>query len=579
MAEQQLIDYITKAKGAGQTDEQTRNLLLKNGWTEAEVGDAFSSLAQPQIQPQVQPQVQNIVQPNISVQPQVIAQPEPEVSLDPEIQPQVQTQPQAQPEIQPQPQQPQYQPQPINVQSDMPQTRAKSHTILKLFIVLIIVAVIGGAGYVVAGKYLNLNFSFNWNPFAESPKSVINKMITTMQGKKSFRSIMQMEIDATDNATKSAQGNLTLNTDTQTNITDVKNPKANGTLTINIVVPGSVSSNISASVNMTYIGSALYFKVNTITIPNTLSIPGINTAQITGKWFKLDQDSYKAMSQAQGSQVIVPDVSQVNSSALSLKVQNLITAEDMFNDVKKLNDEVVSGQNTNHYSVTISKDKIKDLMAKLMALETQEIAKTQTSNTADNSSIAITQSLMQSFTNTFVDGIGDINVEMWIGKKDYILYEYKIDKTIDLSKLLGSNLSLDFKVNDTYSNFDKIVAIQEPVGAQKFENIILPLLKGDQVHSDLQQIGFDAQSSFNTSNNYSSLCYKGMLNGYLTTYGKDLVNLNNDIVSHGAKKPSCYSSEKDYCVSIQVADGSYLCVDKSGILGKTKCISATTACK
>ena len=87
MAEQQLVDYIKKAKEAGQSDDQTKSLLLKNGWTDAEVSDAFSAInpvqqtppAQPQIQPQAQPQPAQ-VQP-AQVQPQVVAQPD----VNPEV--------------------------------------------------------------------------------------------------------------------------------------------------------------------------------------------------------------------------------------------------------------------------------------------------------------------------------------------------------------------------------------------------------------------------------------------------------------------------------------------------------------
>ena len=52
MAEQQLVDYIQKAKGAGQTDEQIKASLSQNGWTEAEITDALSVINQTQIKPQ-----------------------------------------------------------------------------------------------------------------------------------------------------------------------------------------------------------------------------------------------------------------------------------------------------------------------------------------------------------------------------------------------------------------------------------------------------------------------------------------------------------------------------------------------
>jgi len=129
MLEQQLVDYIKKAKAAGQSDEQTRALLYKNGWSEEEVGEAYTSLSQPQTQPQPQPQ-----QPQ--VRPQVQPQPQP-------------VQPQAQPQAQPQPQ---------------PRVQQKSYLLPKLLIVLIILAVLVAAGY-----YIYLNLMSQPSPIIESP--------------------------------------------------------------------------------------------------------------------------------------------------------------------------------------------------------------------------------------------------------------------------------------------------------------------------------------------------------------------------------------------------------------------------
>ncbi|MEK6897663.1 MAG: hypothetical protein AABW93_03980, partial [Nanoarchaeota archaeon] len=56
----ELVDYIKKASQAGQTDQQTRQILSKNGWSDAEVNEAFASIST--IKPQAQPQVKQPVQ-------------------------------------------------------------------------------------------------------------------------------------------------------------------------------------------------------------------------------------------------------------------------------------------------------------------------------------------------------------------------------------------------------------------------------------------------------------------------------------------------------------------------------------
>jgi len=168
MAEQQLVDYIKKARQAGQSEDQTRTLLYKNGWTEAEVNDALASLTQPQPQPRPQPQIQPQPQPQAQQQPQYQPKPQPQpTQSQSQAQPRPQPQPQQQIQAQPQPQpQPQIQQSP---QANMPspaqilpkqnlggQAR-KSHLVLKLLLVLIVVVFLCGAGYLVVTQTDLLN--------------------------------------------------------------------------------------------------------------------------------------------------------------------------------------------------------------------------------------------------------------------------------------------------------------------------------------------------------------------------------------------------------------------------------------
>jgi len=65
----ELVDYIKKAKQAGQSDEQTRQVLLKNGWSITEINEAFQPVQQPQPQPQIQTQPKPQPQPQLQNKP------------------------------------------------------------------------------------------------------------------------------------------------------------------------------------------------------------------------------------------------------------------------------------------------------------------------------------------------------------------------------------------------------------------------------------------------------------------------------------------------------------------------------
>jgi hypothetical protein len=468
--------------------------------------------------------------------------------------------------------------------------------------VLIIVIVLGGAGYFVAGQYINLPWNpfsnFSWNIFSgPSPETVISNMLANMKNVKSSQTTMRMEIGAANKDNNTSIGKLILNTNTGTDMTDVNNPKASGNFTINLTMPGAASP-ITATVSMAAINKVSYLKLSEITTPDNYLLPA-GISKIQGKWLKIDQDSIKALealSQANGGQTELPDISQMINSdlyntELSKKIQDLLTTENLLSVSKQLNDETISGQSTYHYLIVINKDKLTDLLNKLITLGMQEASNLPNNGATNNSNPALIGNMAQAVVKTFTDSLGDINMEMWIGKKDFMLYQVKLDKTIDLSKILESftgavviepglnNMQIEVKFNMTNSNFNNPITVQVPADAQKIEEVVLPMMKNLKIESDINQIGFTAQLSYSATNSYSSLCKNGLLNGYLATYGTDLIKLNNNIVSQGAKKPACFSNVQNYCVSTQLADGSYMCVDKNGKTGITKCVSAQTVCQ
>ncbi|MCX6724415.1 MAG: hypothetical protein NT155_04615 [Candidatus Staskawiczbacteria bacterium] len=555
MLEQQLVDYIKKAKEAGQSESQTRSLLYKNGWTEAEVGDAFASLNQPRPQPQVQPQARPQAQP---------IQAQPEIKVAQAVQPQVQQQSPKVVAVNP-------------AQNNIMRPKNKLHTILKISIALIIVVVLCGAGLFAAGQYFNLP----WNPFWPNPATVMSKMMANMQNVKSNRTKVQGEISVTSDS-KESLGKLTFSTDTQGDITDIKNPKANVAFTMNLTSP-MISSEASATISMISLGTTFYYKIDKIVIPSDYSYPGLDVSQFAGRWFKVDQDSVKALSQISGNsaggQIGMLNISQANNSALVKKIRDIISSESVLSIDKQLADATVAGQNTYHYMARIKKDKLGSLINKMIDLQMQETAKAQTpGNTISASDLALEQSMLKSFATTIVDAIGDVNIEIWVGKKDNMLYQARLDKVVDLKKIVSiAKGQVELKLSMVNSDFDKIASIQAPEGAQKIEDAILPLLKKQKIETDMSQVAFLAGSLYSTGKNYSAFCSPAFLSN--KTYGPALKTAIDDIKKQGASNLACFSGIQSYCVSAQLADGSYMCIDKNNKLGITKCVNFKTVCK
>ena len=489
MAEQQLVDYIKKAKEAGQSDDQTKSLLLKNGWTDAEVSDAFSAInpvqqtppAQPQIQPQAQPQPAQ-VQP-AQVQPQVVAQPD----VNPEV-------------------------------KEIQQIKSRPHVFVKILIALIILAIIGGAGYFVAGQYFSIPFSFQ-NSSTASPASVVAKMDENMKAVKTYRASVKGNFSVANN------GNLAVTADGINDITDINNPKSNFGFTANLTTAGLTVPVATANISAIAVNGSSYLMVNDATISAGF-IPGLSISQIKGNWFKADQDSITALPQI--------NILQPANFSIANKLQNLLLTGNIFSNIKQLDAQVINGQSTYHYSATISSANLNNFL---------------------NSQMPFAGSVATTGATTAV--------EFWIGKADYLLYQYQINET-------GA------KIVATNSDFNKVFSIQAPASSQKIETILLPLVKLQQVQLDLLQVNSVAETLLSKNSDYSSLCKNGLLNAYLKM---GLLTFSKDIVNQGAKTPMCFAGAQNYCVSSQLADGSWICVGPNGFIGKTQCASSATLCK
>ena len=562
MAEEQLIDYIKKARDAGQPDEQSRSLLYKNGWTVAEVDEAVAAIAQPNIvsqaQPKIQPQTQ--IKPMANLSEEMISQSEPEV----QTQPIMQSQPQAvaQPDIQPKMQAMQ---EPMQIPSDMPTQRGNFGGILKFLIILIILAILGVAGWFIYSQMIVVS---------PKPQAVINSMVANISNVKSYHSLSQGEIDASS-ASNQMQGKFVLTNDLD--ITDLSNPKLSATFSFDLIPQGSATSLASINANIIAVDKVLYFKINGLTVPTNASslgtsgtalalIEGLNTSQIVGKWFEFDQASAQALSSAKNLPI---NIGNVDTSNIIKQIQELFLSENLFTAGKQLSNETVSGQNAYHYSAVITTAKLQDFINKLWALGIQQTLSAQAGNMA------------QAFIQTAAGAIGDTNLDLWIGKTDKMLYELNVDKVIDLSKIIpGTTGQSELKLNTVNSNFNKPILIQAPMGAQKIEDTILPMMKNQKAYSDMNQIWVASTQILAANKSYVAMCKNGFLAGSkITVYGTEFITSVNDIIKSGAKNPLCFANATDYCISSQLADGSWLCIDKNNIVGTTKCVLATTACK
>lgn len=306
----------------------------------------------------------------------------------------------------------------------------KKNIFLKLLIAIIIISIISGMIFAFVEGYLKFPGSnFSLSVVKKDPKVVMLKTPSDFSIYKSYKS----------------ETNITVTSPSLSNITiglssgEVVTSKEKDSIAVNIIGSGNTnegkintdflftfkSSLLKSDIvsDWKYDGSKLY-----------VSIPDLN--QI------FDKD---APSQA----VVSMDPNQLGliANELSTPIQNIIKKIDIYNilsndiplyvknesesifkefignlEYRELESEFIKGVDTYHYGITASRPVTKKMLSQIAELLIAQLPSDQKNNMDE----AI--------------GASDINsFEIWVGKNDQNLYQFKFTLNVPLSKVLGLN--------------------------------------------------------------------------------------------------------------------------------------------
>jgi len=555
----ELVDYIKKASLAGQPDDQTRQVLYKNGWSEAEVNDAFVSISANKPQQQTQPQTQ---QQQIMSQPRVQSQP----------QPQVQSQVQAQPTV-----------------AKNFKTEGKRHSVAKLIfaliVVLILIAAIG-AGVVLATRI----WDPAWSPFRPSPESVIIKAWDNLKLINSGNFNTEFLVNGKGMGTPESTFDFDI-TAKANGGADIGKKIASMKADISAVQTDSAGNKLECAIagEGRIVNEIFYLKIDKLDIGDLaffLEMFGIDVNKIKGQWIKFDEQGaqddllqyigVETSQQLQDQKYIKESLDRIVKILLDRKAY----------DVKQLPDNQDSEGKEYHYSVSLNRQKFNDALPEIYAI-IEEYSRKIAEDAGEIYTPEFTFEQTKEQINDSLDKIGDVSIELFISKTDSFFHKVQVVKNdLNLSKLEKGSvgvLQMNYKIEQ--SGINQPVQVEAPLDAKSLQEILdgivapAPTAKNPKVKSDLDRLSEIANLYFGSSNSYISFCKSGYLNGYLTTYGAEITKLSKDMVAQGTGWANCFSSARSYCVSVQLADKSWMCAAKTGAEGTTKCISATTLCE
>lgn len=562
MIDPRLVDYIKKAKKAGQTDEQIKSILLENGWNEDDMADIFKNSedstlpSEPQIEsePEPKPEAEPNTQSEQRLKPRPDFQPEARLQSEPQIQ--LQSQPQ---------------PQPQSMQSSALR-KTRRHPALKLFIVLIVAIILGAGGLVFAYHF----FNFPWNFLRPSPESVISKAWNNLKtiNSQNFDSELLLSSETvfannqsdTFNLVAKASGGIDAN---------------NRLSLIKASITGStVNSNTSNEYDFFLSGEArtiqkdLYVILESIDLGGfedfIMMFGGLDANEIKEKWFRFQLDEMvqeqlmKQTSVISGQQVDAEK--EIND--LTNKIAKILLDKKVYN-INELEENLGVDGKEYHYQISLNREKLIEVSPEIFNILIEYRDKYNLASTPEYNSSEFTLEHFQKYLNEILDIVGDMNVDLFIGKEDNFFHKVQFVKNLRIDDVV---IKINYKIETTGINNPIQVSI--PNEYKDFKDAV-PYFK---IKASIKQMSFVTQQVCIANKNCYSVCKNGLLNSSQKTYGEALASFNEMIINQGGTNPLCFSGAQNYCISTQLADGSWLCV-ADGKLGEIKCESAKTICE
>lgn len=351
-----------------------------------------------------------------------------------------------------------------------------------------------------------------WNPFYPNPNKVLEQAIANMADLDSLHSEMILKLDFGELAGLSA---LKITAKMDSDDRDKGNPKSQIDTDLNFSVIDT-PVDVLFGMQMRTIGDVFYFNLDTIPFILTTyaSMFGIDVSQFQNVWYRFDP-------QELGFSVGDLEISESDELALQKDLEDLYDQYPIFEALDRLPEEKIDGVKTYHYLVALKEDNFKQFMVQLPAiLEKYEFWGVESLSEEEK------QEAINSLDEFFEKGNPEF--EIWIGKKDKMIYRVAWESSYEYESALASN----------------------------------PLVSSDaKIKSGMAQLRTQAELVYVNDRSYSNFCSQGKLN-----VQEDYIpELREYILESGGSDVTCYASGDQYCLSVKlVSKNGYYCVDSLG---------------
>ena len=325
-------------------------------------------------------------------------------------------------------------------------------SIIKIVIGVVILGI--AAGGISLGSKL---WDPVWNPFRSSPEKIIEQMQTNMGAVKTFYSEGKIDIASREGA---SEFTMSMTFDNNSDISDPQYPKSNANFDITAAVEGM---EFSIGMQTKVIGETYYLKLIKIPLPaqSLLSMFGTNINLIKNQWIKFDEETLKGLSGA--TPYMTQELSEKQEKAMIEKLQRIFIERPIYYIKEELPDEEIREKKAYHYLIALDKEEIKKIIPELLDIMI-EFSLTPV--------VSVSEEEISNKIDELFENVGELSTEIWIGKKDKLIYKIKGEKEIDLNRFKGEKKGIvTGKLDIEFSNFDQPVEIKAPEYFKSLEEI------------------------------------------------------------------------------------------------------------
>ncbi len=309
-----------------------------------------------------------------------------------------------------------------------------------------------------------------WNPFRPSPEKVMEKTIFNMTKKlNSFFVSTALRIQGEDEKKR-----IKISFDSMVD-TKLDNLKALDKKDIDFssVFDNSISfktkgfqADASGTGEIRKKGKNYYFKLNDLTFPfvdllkdepssSLVSVINLFLENIKNKWIKIDSEEFFEQGEDQGI-IGKEEWSEFKTFWESLTRNS---GGKLYIIKKELPDQKINNIKVYHYVLGINENEYERIL--------EEINKKIEEKTGKGF-------LESKETEKRMKELEDFSFEVWIGKKDNMLYRIKLNQKIEY--LEESPGIFNFNLEANFSDFNKPMIIEEPKEAKSVKELIAPFL-------------------------------------------------------------------------------------------------------